>query len=116
MDIRDAVKSGLTGVVLGAVIVTTIGFSALGWKTPGEVERLAADRAEAAVVKVLTPICVKQFRQQDNFAARLAELKDAPSWARYQVIEKAGWATIPGTDETHTAVARACAAQVGEMS
>jgi len=33
-----------------------VGFSSLGWTSSGTAEQMAADRAEAAIVGVLTPI------------------------------------------------------------
>jgi hypothetical protein len=96
--------------------MTTIGFGGLHWKTASTAEQMATNRVEEAVVNVLTPICVERFRQDADFRTKLAELKDAPIWARYQVIEKGGWATVPGGDETHPAVARACAAKISEMA
>jgi hypothetical protein len=116
MEIRERIIPALLGVVVGAVGITAIGFSAMGWKLPSTAEHLASTRAEEAIVNVLTPICVERFQQQANYGAELAKLKEASSWTRYEMIEKAGWATVPGTDETHSAVARACAAKIGELS
>ena len=40
--------------------------------------------------------------------ATLAELKDASSYKRAEMLMKAGWATIPGTNEPNRYVANAC--------
>jgi hypothetical protein len=47
--------------VISAVAVTVVGFSSFGWRLGGTAEQMAADRAETAVVGVLTPIRVEKF-------------------------------------------------------
>ena len=48
-------------MVIGAVASMAIGFSWGGWVTGATANKLAADQAGAAVVTVLTPICVEKF-------------------------------------------------------
>src|SRR5579864_4155968 len=64
MKLHPGVKPALWGAAAGAVAVSVVGFSSMGWMLGGTAERLAADRAESAVVEVLTPICVEKFSQQ----------------------------------------------------
>jgi len=77
---------------------------------------MAADRAESAVVSVLTPICVEKFQQQADSATKLIEFKKAASWDQRALIEKGGWATVPGSERTNSAVASACAEKLGRPS
>jgi hypothetical protein len=49
--------------VAGAAAISVIGFSSMGWTLGSTAERLAAVRAESAVVGVLSPICVEKFQQ-----------------------------------------------------
>jgi hypothetical protein len=116
MRLHPGLKPVLWGAAAGAVAITVIGFSAMGWMLGGTAERLAADRAESAVVDVLTPICVEKFQQQADSAAKLIEFKKAASWDQRALIEKGGWATMPGTEKMNSAVANACAAKLGRTS
>jgi hypothetical protein len=116
MKIHQGIKPALWGAVAGAVAISVVGFSAMGWTLGSTAERLATNRAESAVVAVLSPICVEKFQQQNNSAAKLVEFKKAASWDQRSLIEKGGWATTPGTDKTDSAVVSACAEKLGRLS
>jgi hypothetical protein len=109
MKFHPGIKPALWGAGAGAIAISVIGFSAMGWTLGSTAERLAADRAESAVVGVLTPICVEKFQQQTDPATKLIEFKKAASWDQRTLIEKGGWATTPGTTKMNSAVASACA-------
>ena len=102
-------KSGIWGAVIGAVAISVLGFSTFGWTLSGTAERMAKERAQAAVVDALAPMCVARFRQQADAPAKMTEFNKASSWDRRSIIEKGGWATIPGTETPNSAVATACA-------
>jgi len=95
--------------VVGVAGILVLGFSVLGWTLGGTAERMAKERAEAAIVDVLTPICVEKFHAQADAPAKFMELSKASTWDQRLIIENAGWATVPGTDAPNKAVARACA-------
>ena len=82
MNISQNLKPGIWGAVIGAAAITVVGFSSLGWKLDGTAQQMAADRADTAVVGVLTPICVEKFQHQANATAKLAELNKVSSWDR----------------------------------
>jgi len=109
MNIPAEVKPASWGFVGGAVAAIAIGFIWGGWVTGGTSETRAVDRAAAAVVAVLTPMCVDNFRHSPDAAANLATLTKTDSWDRYTFIEKGGWATLGGAKTPDEAVARACA-------
>jgi hypothetical protein len=114
MKIAESLKPGIWGAVIGAVAITMVGFSSLGWRLGSTAEQMAEDRAQTAVVGVLTPICVERFQHQANAAAKLAEFnKVSTSWDRESFIKQGGWATMPGTDAPNSAVASACAERLG---
>lgn len=115
MKFHPGVKPALWGAVAGAVAISVVGFSSMGWMLGGTAERLAADRADSAVVDVLAPICVEKFQQQADAATKV-EFKKAQSWDQRALIEKGGWATTPGTEKANSAVARACAEKLGQPS
>jgi len=100
----------LQGVAIGAVATMVIGFSWGGWVTGGTANKLAAERANTAVVAALTPICVEKFLQNSDAKANLAALqKISSNWEQGQYLEKGGWATPPGATSSDYQLARACA-------
>ena len=87
----------LQGAAAGAVASIVIGFSWGGWMTGSTANRLAAERADTAVVAALTPVCVEKFLQNSDAQANLAVMKKIPSnWEQGDYLEKGGWATPPG--------------------
>jgi hypothetical protein len=116
MKAHPSLKPALWGAVAGAVAISVIGFSSMGWTLGSTAERMAVDRAESAVVSVLAPICVEKFQQQANSAAKLIEFKKAASWDQRALIEQGGWATTPGTEKMNSAVASACVDKLGRLS
>jgi hypothetical protein len=113
MKFSQSLKPAVWGVVIGAAAITAVGFSSLGWTLGSTAEQMAADRAQIAVVGVLTPICVEKFQRQADATEKLAEFHKASSWDRESIIEKGGWATVPGSNTPNSAVARACAERLG---
>ena len=105
---------GIWGAVTGAAAISVIGFSSFGWTLGSTAERMAREQAHAAVVAVLAPICVEKFQHQADAATKLNEFKRVPSWwDRRSIIEKGGWATMPGTYAPSSAVVTACAERLG---
>ncbi len=84
----------LQGIAIGAVASMVIGFSWGGWMTGGTANRLAAERADTAVVAALTPICVEKFLQNSDAKANLAALqKISSNWEQGEYLETGGWTT-----------------------
>jgi hypothetical protein len=110
-----SLKPGIWGAVIGAAAISVVGFSTFGWTLGSTAERMATERAQTAVVGVLTPICVEKFQHQADAPAKLIEFNKVSSWNRRSVIEKGGWATMPGTDTPNSAVATACAERLGSL-
>ena len=100
------------GFAGGAIAATIIGFSWGGWVTGSKAENEATQRANAAVVAVLAPVCVERFQRAADVSVNLAALKKVDSWSQGDFVEKGGWATIPGSKPNSevAAVAKACAA------
>ncbi|MGC2077895.1 MAG: hypothetical protein WA728_18065 [Xanthobacteraceae bacterium] len=71
-------------------------------------DRTVKDAEQASIVRVLAPICADKFQHSADVGANLALLKKTDSWNRDELIEKAGWATFPGS-EPDRKVAQACA-------
>ena len=112
MRVPQWVKPGVWGAVLGAVAMMIIGFSWWGWTLSSTAEQMAKERATAAVVALLTPICVESFMKQPDAMAKLTEFQQTASWRQTEFVEKGGWATASGSTTPDSAVARACANQL----
>jgi len=102
-------KPAVWGAIIGSVVTMILGFSWLGWTLGGTAERVALERANAAVVVALTPSCVASFMQQPNAAAKLAEFQKTDSWKQRQLVEEGGWATPQGDKTPNSGLASACA-------
>ena len=116
MKIHPGVKPAVWGAVAGAIALAVVGFSQLGWTLGSTAEKMATQRAETAVVAALAPICVERFQQQTDAAAKLVAFNKVSSWDRRSLIEKGGWATMPGSSTPNSAVASACADKLGSLT
>ena len=104
----------LQGAAVGAVASIVIGFSWGGWMTGGTANRLAAERADTAVVAALTPVCVEKFLQNSDAQANLAVIKKIPSnWEQGEYVQKGGWATHPGATSTDYSAGQGVCREVG---
>ena len=111
MKIPVETKPALWGAAGGAVALAIVGFTWGGWVTGGKAEADATQRANAAVVVALAPVCVEKFQHTADVSANLAALKKVDSWSQGDFVEKGGWAAFPGSNPPTqvTAVAQACA-------
>jgi hypothetical protein len=109
MKTRPEVKPAIYGAAGGAIALAIIGFTWGGWITGASADQLSKKNADTAVVAVLAPICVQQFRSQPDATAKLVTLKALSSYEQGSFVEKGGWATMPGTDTPVNGVARSCA-------
>ena len=112
MRFPTSTKPLVWGFIGGAAACMIIGFSWGGWVTSSTAREHTTAVAHDAVVAVLAPICAERFRTQADGPAKIAELAKASSWERGTVVEKSGFALMPGSktaDMNVTDVARACA-------
>lgn len=101
-------RPALLGAACGAIAITFIGFSQLGWKTSQGAADMAQQQADAAAVTALVPFCVAKAEQASEQSA-LARLKAADSsFSRTELVEQAGWATIGASKTPDEALALAC--------
>jgi hypothetical protein len=73
---------------------------------------MAEARADAAVLKALTPMCVAKFQQASDKEQKLKGLQSTGSWRRDDFVIEQGWATLPGSEEPWRQVAEACADRI----
>ena len=111
MNIHPSLKPALWGVAGGAAALAILGFTWGGWVTGGSADK----RASSAVVLALAPVCLDQFQRTSNSVIHLTELKRTPSYDRGPFVEKAGWATMPGSTAPSSGVAKACAALIANL-
>ena len=111
----DSVKRLLQGAALGAVATLIIGFYWGGWVTGGSAAEMTQRSTRAAVVAALSPICVDKFQHSADAAVNLVELKKVSSYQQGSFVEKGGWATLPGSDKSNSAVAEACANMLSNL-
>jgi hypothetical protein len=103
------IKPAVWGAVFGAVGIMIVGFSWMGWTLGHTTTRLVAEGRESAVVAALTPFCVSNYMKQPDAGKQLALLKaDTSSYTQRDIIEKAGFATMPGNKEPSSGLATAC--------
>jgi hypothetical protein len=108
-------KPGLWGAVAGAIAISIVGFSQLGWTTTSTAEKIAQERSDTAVVAALVPFCVVKA-QQDPDKAVLAKFRtEQSSYSRSDMVMKAGWATLGSEKSPDNALARACSAKLQGM-
>ena len=113
MQTPEWLKPGLYGAVCGAVALAVVGFSSWGgWVTGGTARAMATEQSRTDVVAALSLICVDQSKRDPQLADRIAAIKAASSWERGGIVIKNGWATMPGTTEANSQVAKDCADKV----
>lgn len=105
-------KTVLWSAMGGALVWWIVLGAVFGWMPPGSAEKKAGDQVQAAVLDLLTPICVERFQQDGNKVQKLDALKKESSWQRDAFVRKQGWATMPGAEEPERGVAVACANQI----
>ena len=108
MKMSTNTKPLIQGTVLGAIACAVIGFTWGGWVTGGTARKDAGVAAHNATVAALAPFCAERFRAQGDAPAKMAELAKASTWERTTVVEKSGFAVMPGTKSNDSDIARAC--------
>jgi len=91
------------------VATVVIGFTWGGWVTGGTATRMAADAATGANAQMAAADCIIRFENGPDATAQLAALKKAESYNRSDLIEKGGWATMPGSKDPVQGAALICA-------
>jgi hypothetical protein len=99
----------IVSAVLAMLIWSAVGFSWFGfgfdWETPTSADR----NAEQTLTENLADICVAQARRDADSQQALAGLAAADHWKQREFIESKKWATMPGSESSHSGVADRCA-------
>ena len=104
-EMKGKAKFGVWGLIIGAIVVMTIGFTWGGWTTQSTAQKMS----DEAVLASQAAICVAQFMKQPNHEEKLKELGKVESWKRSEFIEKGGWDKMPGQEKAGSSVSQACA-------
>lgn len=107
VDMKNA-KPFLWGAVVGAAACAVLGFTLGGWVTGSTARKDADAAARGATVMALAPLCADRFRAQGDSATKIAEMAKASSWERSSMVEKSGFAMLPGGTSSDSDLARAC--------
>jgi hypothetical protein len=91
------------------VATAVIGFTWGGWVTGGTATRMAAVAAAGANAQMAAAVCIIRFENGPDASAQLAALKKAESYNRSDLIEKGGWATMPGSKDPVEGAVLICA-------
>jgi len=109
MQLPVWIRPAFWGAVFGATAITIVGFSWMGWTLGHTTTRLVAEARESAVVSALTPFCVSRYLKQPDSSKQLVLLRaDTSEYTQRDIVEKAGFATIPGNSEPSSGLASAC--------
>lgn len=110
MKTPEWLKPVATGVVLGAIAISVIGFSWGGWVTGGTANKMANSLSHDRVIAALVPVCVNMSRADTERAGKLAEIRETSTYQRRSVLMETGWATVPGSEAANRDLAEACLA------
>ncbi len=80
MQVPSETKPALWGAAGGAIALAIVGFTWGGWMTTGTANKLADQRADTAVVAILTPICVDKFQQKAGGPHAQERRRPTTSW------------------------------------
>jgi len=110
---KEMIKPFVWGIVVGAIVLLIVIFSA-GWVTTSG---SAKAKAEEAVVDRLASICVARFQQDPNRDERLAEFKGKNTWGtdRREYVKTGGWAKMADVEEPGDALCEKCAELLGKL-
>ena len=112
----EKIKSFFWNAIVGAIIISIVGFSWLGWVTGGTAQQEAKQMSEEAVNDRLAKICVYQAIQDSGKDLKLKELKEKSSYEIDDYVMKQGWATMPGEQDRERVVADKCAKLLLDIS
>ena len=104
----------LQGAAAGAIATWALGFTWGGWVTDSTAKKITGDAVKATQVSIYSPVCVERYMAKATDEQRAAFAKEN-DWNRDTVLEKAGFATLPGATSPSDAVADACAATLSRL-
>lgn len=100
--------------LIAIVLWSAVGFNWFGkgfnWQTNASAQAMTTN----AVKDSMATICAAQARSAPDSDAELKKLAELSSWKRREFVEKANWATMPGSEKATHGVAELCATKLTE--
>ena len=112
----EKIKSFIGNAIVGAIVMSIVGFNWLGWVLESTANQKAKQMSEEAVIISLAEICVYQASQDPEKDLKFKELIKESSWTRGDYVIKQGWSTIAGVEEPKSGVADKCAELLLDIS
>jgi hypothetical protein len=107
IQVPSETKPALWSAAAGPVALAIVGFTWGGWMTTGTANKLADERADPAVVAVLTPDLCREIPAERRCDSEPRSVGKTPSsWEEGNFIEKDGWATHPEATSADYVLAR----------
>lgn len=118
IEIPAGTKPAIWGGIIGAVLITIIGFSTGTVVSGGTAQEMANASGKEAAISAMAPVCVAQFKMlsPNNQTAELTALKAESSYKRDDFVIAKGWATMPGSDEPNNEIAQRCASLLMDLT
>jgi hypothetical protein len=91
-----------------AVATMIVGFAWGGWVTGGTAEKMSGTAASTARAELAAATCVNRFMGGVDATTQLAALRASDSWKRDDLIDRAGWTTMPGIEKPIQGAADLC--------
>lgn len=99
-----------------AAATIAVAFSWGGWMTADTARDMADEAARKARARLMSDVYVPRYIHGENFASRFAELEDAVTFKRQDLIEDGHWTELPGIEAPIPGAARLCANELARMS
>lgn len=112
MTFPEWTKPSVYGALVGAIAVSTLGFSWGGWTTSSSAQDMADSFAAEQVTLAMVPVCLGLSKADAERGQILATLRESSGFQRRNAMMETGWATLPGTDAPSRDLADACLAEL----
>ena len=118
IEIPAWTKPGIWGGLIGAVLITVVGFSTGAVVSGSTAQEMADASGKESAIAAMAPVCVAQFKMQspNNQMAELTALKAESSYKRDDFVIAKGWATMPGSEEPNNDIAQRCASLLMDLT
>jgi hypothetical protein len=115
-DYRPSKGIWFWSCVASVVCTVVVGFTWGGWVTAGTATTMATDAADAARTQLAAAVCISRFQSGPDATEQLVALKKTDRYERGDMIQKGGWATMPGSKTPVAGAADACAQRLVDAS
>lgn len=115
MSISTWAEPAVAGILLGAIVVASVGFTWGGWSTASGSRQFATSATAAGVAAALLPYCVEKSRSDPVAEKVFEKLRGTSGYRRQRIIEQAGWATPLGTTSPNWDLSELCVTEITKI-